>query len=140
MYRRGLDVIIPKSEVFAAADAHDIDRLKKALETEEGKRDAVDFVCPYTNRTPLIAASEDACIHCAEELLKNGADVNKPGNRLRTPLMAAAANKREDVLELLLKAGADVTMQDDEGQTALMFACFAGTTRAKLPRTAKYTS
>ena len=79
MYRRGLDAIIQKSEVFDAADAHDIDRLKKALELEKGRKEAVDFVCPYTNRTPLIAASEDACIDCAEELLKHGADVNKPG-------------------------------------------------------------
>ena len=76
MYRRGVRNI-------TGDGAHDIDRLKQALETEKGRR-MIDFVCPYTNRTPLIAASEDACIDCAEEP-KHGADVNKQSNRLRTP-------------------------------------------------------
>ena len=126
MYRRGLDVVIPLSAVFDAAQAHDTERLSAALKTTKGKLDAADFVCPITNRTPLIAASEDACIDCAELLLIHGADPNKPGPRGQTPLMSACKLKRPDLIELLLKHNALVGLQDDEGQTALMYACFSG--------------
>ena len=125
MYRRGLDVIIPKSEVYDACYLRDLEKLKIAIKKPGGVEDAKNFIDPITNKTCLFVASEDACPDCAEVLLKNGADINAVGPRMRSPLIAAASFKRLELIELLCKNGADVNQQDDEGQSALFFACFA---------------
>ncbi len=60
-------------------------------------------------------------------LLDNGAEVNRPANKLEeTPLMLAAATGQARVVELLLKAGADVNTISSKGATALMLAAESG--------------
>ena len=125
MYRRGLDEIIPKSDVYNACYLRDLEKLKTAISKPGGLDDVKTFVDPITNKTPLYVASEDACPDCALLLLENGAPIDAVGPRMRTPLMAAASFKRVDLIELLCERGANVNQQDDEGQSALFYACFA---------------
>ena len=101
MYRRGLDEIIPKSDVYNACYLRDLEKLKTAISKPGGLDDVKTFVDPITNKTPLYVASEDACPDCALLLLENGAPIDAVGPRMRTPLMAAASFKRVDLIELL---------------------------------------
>ena len=59
-----------------------------------------------------------------EQLIKNGADVNKADNEGRTPLWWACRDKNLEIVESLLKNDADVNLADKNGITPLWIACF----------------
>ena len=61
------------------------------------------------------------------ELLKHGAEVDKPRPDGKTALMAAAAEGVRDCVTVLLEHGADVDTKNEKSQqTALMEAAFRG--------------
>jgi len=80
---------------------------------------------PYED---LIEAIENGNLKAAQSALRNGADVNKVGERdsFRTPLMIAADEGKENLAKLLVEYGADVNAKDLGGDTALMWAANGG--------------
>ncbi|NGX62620.1 MAG: hypothetical protein KR126chlam6_00018 [Candidatus Anoxychlamydiales bacterium] len=62
-------------------------------------------------------------IEGVKELIKKGADVNKPKDRDgQKPLMIATQNGYTQIMEILIANGANVNAKDNEGVTALMYA------------------
>jgi len=77
---------------------------------------------PVGGLTALLYAARDGCYDCVEELLKAGADVNRPTPEGVTPLMLALDNDHNDVAKLLLDRGANPNLWDWWGRTALYIA------------------
>ena len=72
--------------------------------------------------TPLIRSIRYGHTYLALDLLRYGADVNKPMKNGRTPLMTAAGAGSYLITRELIMRGADVNAKSVEGTTALMYA------------------
>lgn len=70
----------------------------------------------------LCSAAQRGSIQMAEQLLKNGADVNGCDYDRRTPLHVAAADGQLQMLVWLLRRGASVHVRDRHGHTPLQQA------------------
>lgn len=81
----------------------------------------------YDNgETLLIRAVSEGETNFVKDLVKAGADVNKPANEGETPLITAVCVNQADTVRLLLEAGADVNAATQQGWTALLFASKLG--------------
>ena len=80
------------------------------------------------NSTLLIIASEFEYTDIADELIKNGADVNTPVELGVTPLMWVARGGHRNACKLLRYHRADMNIPDMWGRTALMYAVANGHT------------
>jgi hypothetical protein len=72
--------------------------------------------------TPLMYAVDRNYVAAAQELLKAGADVDKPNTEGYTPLMTAVTVGKADMVAVLLQAGADTNVVSPEGETAMSMA------------------
>lgn len=73
---------------------------------------------------PLHLCTSAQSFHCAELLLKGGAEINvRMGESRLTPLHVAARRGLEEHVELFLSHGADVLATNREGETPLNAAC-----------------
>jgi ankyrin repeat protein len=72
--------------------------------------------------TPLMYAVERNYVAVVAELLRAGADVDKPNKEGYTPLMTAVTVGRADMVAVLLNAGADTDAVSPGGETALSMA------------------
>ena len=103
----------PPSDLFAAAKHGDIETLRRLLETGAWGVDEADF----EDYTPLMWATEQGHLACAEALLDHGADVNYvahlPSGHETAPLYAAIDARSAPLVRLLLARGADVNMELD---------------------------
>lgn len=73
---------------------------------------------------PLHLCTSAQSFHCAELLLKGGAEINvRMGESRLTPLHVAARRGLEEHVELFLGHGADVLATNREGETPLNAAC-----------------
>jgi ankyrin repeat protein len=72
--------------------------------------------------TALLYATRSGCLHCAQSLVKAGADVNKPNPDGVTPLLNALDNKRWDIAMFLLDKGANPHTWDMSGRTPIYVA------------------
>ena len=83
----------------------------------------------YTCTNALMRAVEQNSVEVVEELIKQGADVNKfyapGGSALRLAIMSKATNSTK-IVEVLLKAGADPWRIDGFGQNPLKVAKIIG--------------
>lgn len=72
--------------------------------------------------TALLYAAREDCFDCVVELLKAGADINKPDPDNVSPLLMALLNMRFDIALYLIEQGADVNQWDYWGRTPLYAA------------------
>jgi ankyrin repeat protein len=72
--------------------------------------------------TPLLYATRDGCMACAQMLLQAGADVNLADPDKVPPLEMALLNLHWDMAKLLMARGAEVHGWDEWGQTPLYVA------------------
>jgi ankyrin repeat protein len=79
------------------------------------------------DESPLMLASLKGLSEVCKQLIKQGADVNKPG---WTPLHYAATNGHLAVMELLLDHHAYIDAASPNGSTPLMMAAHYGSTAA----------
>lgn len=77
-------------------------------------------------RTPLLVASRNGRLECAQVLLENGAYVNNRDDHGVSPLHLASRHPSNDLTLLLLRHGADLNASDDRGNTALHEASHFG--------------
>lgn len=91
---------------------------------------ALEFSChrgptfqPQTERekkfSRLVGAIESDDLSSVKELLRQGTDVNAPGENAQTPLMLAASKGNRNIVQALLAAGALVNAHTVNGETAL---------------------
>jgi len=79
------------------------------------------------DESPLMMAAFKGYLDLAQELIKKGADVNKPG---WTPLHYAATNGHLKMMDLLLEEHAFIDAQSPNGTTPLMMAASYGAPEA----------
>jgi ankyrin repeat protein len=79
------------------------------------------------DESPLMLASLKGLNEVCKQLIKQGADVNKPG---WTPLHYAATNGHLAIMELLLEHHAYIDAASPNGSTPLMMAAHYGSTAA----------
>ncbi|HEY1898798.1 MAG TPA: ankyrin repeat domain-containing protein [Steroidobacteraceae bacterium] len=72
--------------------------------------------------TALLYAIRSGCTHCAEAIVKAGADVNQPTPDGITPLIDAIDNRSFDIAMFLLDKGANPSTWDMSGRTPLYVA------------------
>ncbi|CAF0763552.1 unnamed protein product [Brachionus calyciflorus] len=72
--------------------------------------------------TPLLNAAVVGRLNAVNELIKNRADVNKPGPYGFTPLHAAAQNGHSEIASILIKNGAKIDAQNDDLDTPMHLA------------------
>ncbi|MNY85739.1 Ankyrin repeat protein [compost metagenome] len=77
-----------------------------------------DFEHTILGWTALHIACNDGLIEVANELLKDGADINARSDDGKTALIRAVIHKQENVVSFLLSQGADPYIKDKEGKTA----------------------
>ena len=77
---------------------------------------------PLGAMTPLLYASREGCVECADILGEAGADLNAADPDGITPAISAIINGHYDVAVLLVEKGADVNLADNTGRTALYTA------------------
>jgi len=104
-------------DVFAAGTLGDVPRLRALL------AGSADLARTYSTDgfTALHLATFFGQLEAAEELLRQGADVNAiASNNMRVAVInSAAASGRADVVKLVLRAGADPNARQMMGYTAL---------------------
>ena len=71
------------------------------------------------DRSPLENAVVHDDIERARKLLKEGADVNKPGTNGATPILLAAFQNNTPMVVFLIQHGADVNTTNNKGDTPL---------------------
>jgi len=105
------------TDIFEAATLGDVARLRELL------TGSADLAKSYSadGFTALHLATFFGQLEAAEELLRQGADVNAiASNNMRvTVINSAAASGRADVVKLVLRAGADPNARQMMGYTAL---------------------
>ena len=72
--------------------------------------------------TPLVFASREGCLECAQILLASGADVNRTTNYGWTPLLTATQNRHYILAAYLLDHGADPNLANLGGWRPLYLA------------------
>jgi ankyrin repeat protein len=72
--------------------------------------------------TPLLYATRQGCLECAEQLVAAGAEIDLPDPDGVTPLLSALLNAHFDTAKYLLEAGAKVDKWDFWGRTPLYAA------------------
>lgn len=70
--------------------------------------------------TPLAAAALHSHVKLARLLIRNGADLESPGENDQTALMSAVKLNRIDVAQALLEAGANTRIKDRNGANLLV--------------------
>ena len=81
----------------------------------------VDVNALYGRATVLTLTAREGFEICMKELIKAGADVNKPDGTGMTPLMHAVANGQVKCVQTLIAAEANVKDKNKRGSTALAF-------------------
>lgn len=76
--------------------------------------------------TPLFYAASEQKLDITKALIKEGAEVNKPGVDGMKPLMMAALNGNHDVAFALVEGGAHTGMKNSAGKTAVDIAIDRG--------------
>jgi len=69
--------------------------------------------------TPLHFAASEGHLEIAQNLIKNGANIESLSSAMRTPLHVACNRGATKIIELLLNAGANKNAQDNDGNTPL---------------------
>lgn len=96
---------------------------------EEENHKKLQFLLNYqdsnTNKTGLIYASISGHTHIVEELIKQGADIEKCHDG-STPLYHATSRGHIDVVKTLLNYNANVNAINNKGWTCLMNAAYFG--------------
>jgi len=114
----------PELNVFEAATAGQVERLKTWIESDAG------LVNSYSadGWTPLHLAAFFGHEPCAVQLVANGALLNalSKNSNGNTPLHAAVVNRKLDMVKFLLGAEADVNLPTQFGWTALHLAAHGG--------------
>src|SRR5262249_30788010 len=77
---------------------------------------------PPGGLTPLLFASRQGCLPCAQILAEAGPDLNVPVPDGISPMLSAIINGHYDVAGYLLDAGADPNVADVSGRTPLYSA------------------
>jgi ankyrin repeat protein len=109
-------------DVWSAAEAGDLDRVREFIESDPPLINAKDdFDC-----TPLIRATWGGHLDVVIWLIKRGANLNAQNGRRRTALREAMASHSLSIAEALLRAGADPNLPDDDGTTPLHSATSMG--------------
>ncbi|EKT59917.1 ankyrin repeat domain-containing protein [Providencia sneebia] len=79
-------------------------------------------VMAQSNSNPLLQAAEEGQLTRVQQLVEQGADIEKRDIRLRTPLLAATHNNQIDVARYLIENGADVNAKDAIQDSAYLYA------------------
>lgn len=104
-------------DVFEAARTGNIQRLKELIALKKDTISALNKM----GFDPLMIACYRGQTKCAEFLVKNGANVNRPSAE-GSALQAACYQNNTELAALLVKKGADLNVQGPDGNTALMYA------------------
>nr|XP_054753882.1 ankyrin-1-like [Lytechinus pictus] len=78
--------------------------------------------------TPVYNAASKGNLKGVEDLISQGANLNKPSNRGRCPLHVAAERGHGNIVNLLISRGAEVQVECDIGQTPIHKAAANGHT------------
>jgi ankyrin repeat protein len=89
---------------------------------------------PAGGLTPLLFAARAGCTECVMQLVKAGADIDRPTPEGVTPLMIAIDNGHYDTANALLDLGANPHISDWWGRTALYVAIDMNSRMAGRPR------
>ncbi|GAM22126.1 hypothetical protein SAMD00019534_053010 [Acytostelium subglobosum LB1] len=142
-------------ELFDAAKAGDVDKVRTFIEKDGLKADALDEdertllhwaaangrmdvaaylinehkispnTCDDGGWTPLLSASSSGHAHMVRLLLENNADANCANEAKRTPLHYACSKGKADIVDLLLQNGAK-SRKDDTGASPIHRAAANG--------------
>jgi len=77
--------------------------------------------------TPLYFACQEGYIDILEQLVENGANINKENNDDRSPLYIACLQGHENVVKYLVEHGADINKENNDDRSPLYIACLQGT-------------
>jgi ankyrin repeat protein len=111
--------------VLDAAEAGDVDRLRRAIAAGQGVNDA-----NRNGLTALALAARGGHAEAVSLLLEQSADPGRPDASGRTPLAFAAMADDPDSARLLLAAGARGDATDERGRSALWHAAASNSARA----------
>ncbi len=104
-------------DVFEAARTGNVKQLKKLIALN---KDTIHALSPM-GFDPLMIACYRGQTKCAEFLVKQGANVNRPSAE-GSALQAACYQNNTSLTLLLIKKGAGLNVQGPDGNTALMYA------------------
>src|SRR5262249_32320006 len=77
---------------------------------------------PLGSMTPLLFASREGCVECANALIDGGADLNAADPDGITPTISGLMNGHYDVAGVLIDKGANVNLVDKTGRSPLYAA------------------
>ncbi len=104
-------------DVFEAARTGNIKQLKKLIALNKDTIQKVN----HMGFDPLMIACYRGQTKCAEFLMKQGANVNRPSEE-GSALQAACYQNNTRLAVSLIKRGAKLNLQGPDGNTALMYA------------------
>jgi len=108
---------VSAQDVFESARNGDIKQLKKLIKLDKDTIQAVNQM----GFDPLMIACYRGQTKCAEFLIKNGADVNRPSPE-GSALQAACYQNNFPLAKVLVEGKANLNIQGPDGNTALMYA------------------
>ena len=103
-------------DVFEAARTGNIKQLKKLIALNKDTIQKVN----HMGFDPLMIACYRGQTKCAEFLVENGANINRPSAE-GSALQAACYQNNTELAAILVKKGADLNAQGPDGNTALMY-------------------
>ena len=104
---------LKEGQLLQASQRNKLAKIKELLK----KGSSVDEIDSF-RRTPLYIASMKGYSDIADELIKNGADVDHLSNE-GTPLMISSQNNFERVILKLIDAGASINTLDENYESAI---------------------
>lgn len=108
---------VHSQDVFESARTGNIKQLKKLIALDEDTIQKVNQM----GFDPLMIACYRGQTKCAEFLIKQGANVNRPSAE-GSALQAACYQNNTDLAVILINSGAQLNTQGPDGNTALMYA------------------
>lgn len=80
------------------------------------------LLTPLKTQALLLDAVSSNDLKTAEDMIKNGADLNSQDKDGNTALILAVQKYYPEMIKLLIDSGANLNIQNNEGQTALFYA------------------
>jgi len=117
-------------ELFDAAGANDINKVKKSLKSKADVNYSEELSTEdggeIASWTPLMSAASLGNLAMVELLVKRGARINDVNGDIHNSLWLAAYYGKTDVVKYLIKRGGHYNAADSSGMTPLMMASVNG--------------